>query len=936
MVIRKFVCSLLLGGLLGALSPLALGVKPDPAAASRYYEDGRSRFQGKDIAGAIIQLRNALQQDPRMLAAHLLLAKALLQDKQYAAADGAFRSALRLGVDMGEVAVPLGRLNLALGRTREILEQLPETGLSPTLQAEVLAIRGEAYAKQGKLEEALGSTQRAKALDPSAPAPLVAEVTILLNAGRLDEAKTVAQRVIEVAPSSAAGWNAAASVAHASGGLEQASQYYSRALALDPDFIDARVARGAVALDLGRQDEARSELEQLKLRAPTDPRGVYLRAVLAGLNGDDKGAVVLLEQVHKIVDQMPREWLVNQEQFLMLGALAHHGLKHREKATEYLEILTKRYPRNPGARRLLADTQLAGGDLAGALTTIEPLLDPRLNDANAMFIAGRAHLQGRQFEKALQLLQRAAELGGGSEVLAALGQSQVVQGRAEQGIQTLERSLASDRNNDAVILMLAGLHLRHGNDKRALALTQDLVHRKPADFVALNMLGVIKQAVGDPSGARKAYDAALRVQPDFLPARLNVLRLDVADGKVNEARAALLALLKARPNTPAAWYDLGLLEQGQRRYGEARDALVKALDRAPMDVKSAVALIQVSVQLKDLAGALQYAKDAAIRHPSNMQILETLAAVHLAQGDQPRAQQIYRQMTKLADYDGPTQVRIGHLNLQAGNLEGAMYNLEKAKAGRGDLPAAVNLEGRIALANGQPEVAARLAQQLRAKPGSAVAGLQLAADAAMAARRHGEAYALGAEVLARAPSSDNAQALARLHYQGGDGAGAIKVLEAWLKTHPGDVVSRQAVVELQIQGRQWQGAKAHGLQWIALAPMDHRAHNNLALILLEVGDPGALASAERAYQLAPDVAGVMDTYGWTLFRHGRVDDGLRFLRDARLKSPDNPEHRFHLASALMASGRGGEAREELQRLLTGQSGGEWKLRAEKLLAGVRQ
>lgn len=934
MLSRSLLCCLALSG---ALAGPALAANTDPAAAARYYEAGLARYQNNDIRGAIVELKNALQQDNQMLAAHLLIAKALLQDKQYAAADAAFRAALRLGVDIGEIAVPLGRLYLALGRTRDILDRLPETGLRQGVQAEVLAIRGEAYAKQGRVEDALRSTQRGRMLDPSAPAPLVAEVTIQLNAGHLVEAREAARRAVEVAPSSASAWNAAASVAHAGGALDQASQNYARALELDPNFIDARVARAAVALDLNRLDEARRELDQLKVKAPEDPRADYLRAVIASMDGDGKAANVFLEQVHKTVDQMPREWLVNNEQFLMLGALAHHGLKNRQKASEYLEILAKHYPRNAGARRLLAANQLESGDSAGAVTTIEPLLDPRLKDANAMFIAGRAYLQRKQFDKAQVFLQRAADLGGGgAEVLTALGQSQVVRGDPAQGIKTLERSLSTDGKNEAVVLMLAGLHLRHGNEKRARALAQELVVKNPADVVALNMLGVIKQAMGDRAGARSDYESALRHQPGFLPARLNVLRLEAAEGRTAEARNALRGLLKAEPNTPAAWYELGLLEQGQRRYGDARDAFRSALEKSPNEVRFALALIEVSVQLNDSVGALQYAKDAAIQHPSDLRVLETLAATHLAQGDRQRALLTYREMAKLAEYETPAQVRIGHLNLQAGNIEGAMYNLDKAKAGQPQLSAVILLEGRIALANGQPEVAARLAQQLRVKPDGAVAGLLLAADAAMAARRPGEAQALGAEALRLAPSSDNAQALARLYLQDNDPGGAIKVLEAWLKGTPGDAASRQALVELHMRARQWQAARAHAQKWVGGAPEDARAHNNLALILLEQGDAsGALASAERARGLDPEGAGVMDTYGWVLFRQGRTDDGLRFLRDARLKSPDNPEHRYHLASALAASGRGADAREELRPLLAGEAGGEWRERAEKLVSGSR-
>ena len=50
--------------------------------ASRYYEDALVRYEKKDFAGAIIQLKNALQQDANMLAAPVLLGRSFLEKGQ--------------------------------------------------------------------------------------------------------------------------------------------------------------------------------------------------------------------------------------------------------------------------------------------------------------------------------------------------------------------------------------------------------------------------------------------------------------------------------------------------------------------------------------------------------------------------------------------------------------------------------------------------------------------------------------------------------------------------------------------------------------------------------------------------------------------------------------------------------------------------------------
>ena len=107
--------ALLLALLLGA-SSLPLLAQPANTKASRLYEDALVRYEKKDMAGAIIQLKNALQIDNRNLAVQVLLGRALLAQGDIVAAEVAFTEALRLGVDRSEVVAPLARAVINQGK----------------------------------------------------------------------------------------------------------------------------------------------------------------------------------------------------------------------------------------------------------------------------------------------------------------------------------------------------------------------------------------------------------------------------------------------------------------------------------------------------------------------------------------------------------------------------------------------------------------------------------------------------------------------------------------------------------------------------------------------------------------------------------------------------------------------------------------------------
>ena len=72
----------LVGGTLLAASMLGFCVVSHAAdsRATKYYEDALSRYEKKDIDGAIIQLKNALQIEPKQVPALVLLGKALLKN----------------------------------------------------------------------------------------------------------------------------------------------------------------------------------------------------------------------------------------------------------------------------------------------------------------------------------------------------------------------------------------------------------------------------------------------------------------------------------------------------------------------------------------------------------------------------------------------------------------------------------------------------------------------------------------------------------------------------------------------------------------------------------------------------------------------------------------------------------------------------------------
>ncbi|HSD38790.1 MAG TPA: tetratricopeptide repeat protein, partial [Rhodocyclaceae bacterium] len=435
--VLRLVCLAWLGCMAGS------AWSADTAKAGKFYEDGLARFKKNDMDGAIIQLKNALQQDNRLLAAHVLLGRALLRDGNPPAAEVAFNEALRLGVNRSEVLPSLGRSYLMMGQPKMVIERVAGDDLSTQAKAEVLSIRGMAYAELGNYPQASKSFEDARAVDPSSVVPLLAEIPVLLARGQGERARLLADRAVAMAPTNADAWNMSASVAHAAGDLRTALDRYSKSLLLEPGLIDARIARSAIYLDQKRDTDAERDLDELKRVMPKEARASYLRAVLAGRRGKNDEVKAALAEIAQVVDGLPREWVASREQFLTLGAVSHHGLGDRVKAQAYLDAVIALNPRNLGARKLLASIQLDAKNFSGAEQSLDPILHDAPNDAQALFLMGQLRLAQKRYVQATQLLERAAQLGGDSaEVRAAIGFTRLALNDGEAGIKSLEASFA--------------------------------------------------------------------------------------------------------------------------------------------------------------------------------------------------------------------------------------------------------------------------------------------------------------------------------------------------------------------------------------------------------------------------------------------------------------------------------------------------------------
>ena len=900
---------------LGGLSGPAAGQKSGRAGA--YYDDALARYERKDAAGAIVQLRNALHEDPGNLPALLLMGQAQLEAGDPAGAEKSFARALQLGIDRSEVAVPMAQALFDQGKYEAVLERFPVESVPPAKRIDLYLLRGHSQKGRGDTKSALRTFEDARKIEPRSAPVLLSYAELLAEVGRRAEAAKIADEAIAASPDNARFWTLKGSLALAAGDVDGALAALDRALVANPKQVDARIARVSLLVDLGRDATVESDLAVLKRENPDDPRANYLRAVYLGKRGNAAGARENLAAVANVMDAMPRDQILRRmPQLLLLCGVAHYSLANNEKARTCLQDLLRVAPNHVGARRVLGSVLLAQGDARGAIAALEPAQAASPGDVETLALLASAYLAQRRYRTANEYLEKAlATSGGASDIHARLGLSLLGAGRSEVGIGHLEQAFRKDPGQLRAGFPLAVLYLKRGRTKDAIAVAEAVVKREPANAAALNLLGTARAASGDGAGARTAFEKAVEADQAFAAPQLNLAKLEFQEGKLDQARARLQRFLRNRPKNTQAMLELAAVEDRAGRVEEAVRWLERARSIERRDVTIVERLAGVYIRQRAPEKALELAKQMEADAPENLNALAVLGRAYLAVGNDKDAQTVFGRMTRLASSDPQWQTDIARYQLLAKNQPGAVYSLEKALAAKADhLPAQVLLT-EVELRSGEIAKAEQRAKTIVSAHPTLAEGYRLQADVAMARKKHAEAIAGYKGALGKESSTGNAMRLYQALVQSGDRRAATEFVESWVKTHPRDSVALRALAEASLRDGNPGGARAAYEQVLRLEGDDAAVLNNLANILASQGHKRALELAERAHRLAPRDAAVQDTLGWILVQQGQVDAGLRHLREARLRAPDNPEIRYHLASALARFGRREEARRELEPAL---------------------
>jgi len=893
-----------------------------------FVKSAREYIAKKDYRAASIQLKNALQKQENGEVLYLL-AVSLIELGDYPSAELHLRRALQHSYSPDVVYPALANVMLGLGDFKKLAGELRNVSVKdPAAQASIKAAVGEAHVALGQLKEAREAFSAALASVPGDPRTRVGEARIVAVAGDIAGATKVADEVLARSPGLPQALALKADLLISERKTEEAAAVLSKLVKVAPFDGQVRFVLVSLLIAGGKLDQAAAGIEAMRKTLPRDVRRSYLEAVLAFRQGQHRKARNSIQQLLNVLpDHGPSLLLAGAVEY-QLGALS--------TAEDYLRKVLARYPNSLYARNLIVATYLRKGQPGKAEEALEPALKLAPKDPTVLRAAGEVAFANNQFADAAKYYEQALALEKDSVLLRTrLAQIRLAKGDTARALEDLETASGLDQNQYQADLSLITAHLRQKEYDKALAAVAMLEKKQPANPLTYNVKGAVYAAKEDVKNARTNFEKSLSLQFNYLPAAINLAKLDLAEKNTEAAKNRLQVILTKEPNNEGVLLSLAqILISIRAPIKEITSTFARAIRADPSSVPPRIALINFLARSRDLKAALTAAQEANTAMPNEPRILDALGLAQLANGQANEAIETFNRLaTALPDSPLPL-MRLASAQSAAKQIEAPIQALQKALVMKPDLLEAQREIIVAQLAAGRPDEALKEAKSVqKARPKEAI-GFALEGDVLANQKKLAEAANAYAEGIKRQPVPGLVVTQHQLLQAAGKSADADAVAAKWLKEKPSDPVVRFHLANLAVQNKDYKAAAERYREILAQQPENAAVLNNLAWVLSEMRDPAALGYAEKAYAKGSSSPGIQDTYGWLLVNAGETKRGIDILTRAVAAAPREADIRMHLAKALLKSGDKAGARRELEALV--QQGEKKALGAEaaQLLQGL--
>lgn len=492
---------------------------------------------------------------------------------------------------------------------------------------------------------------------------------------------------------------------HPSNLHDQVSQLTGEILSKDPNSVDALLLQGTLALADQRSDDAIKLLTRADSLKPNDPDVILPLAGALAQSGQGAQADRLVESLIARDKKAVRAY-----DFLYVRYRQTGRLPDAER------ILNLKADNNPDSSQWLlelAEFYRSQANDARMRATLDRIVSAPQRYPDAHLVVGRYYLGAARIPDAMEQFQ--AGLKQDPQRTAAyqkgIAAAQRATGKVDDALATVNTVLAKTADDQEAQAMKAALLLQKGNLDGALELYKNLVKVKDKDGALRYEYAHVLALKGDPQATREFREAA-RLAPQAILPRIaiveqylragdysNALReseevqsqwpkepqvallhaLSLAgQGQHDQARTELVRLTKDAPQFGEGYFQLAMMDIGDRRFADARELLEKLYKPGMGDLRPLRGLIAVDVNEKQFAGAVKMLQEEIQRSPGSDELRYLMAETLISSGKVDEGVAQLEQLRAKSPASKALALRLGDLYRKKGDLPKAIASYQQA------------------------------------------------------------------------------------------------------------------------------------------------------------------------------------------------------------------------------------------------------------------
>jgi len=479
--------------------------------------------------------------------------------------------ALRLGQARAELALLDDDLEGAIAEMAALVEAAPEGAGRNDVEIRLAQLMQEA----GRGEAAEARVAAVLRADPGHVEALKMEAARLIRADRPGDAVLALRQALARAPRDAAIMLLMAEAHLRDGSRDLAGERLALAVEVSGSGAREALRYAAFLTEQGRAAAAEAVLEQSLRANPADLRLVAALGELWLARGElprVAAAVATLRPAgsplaQRAADTLEAGLLLRQnrtaETLALLDGLVGEGA---------VDVATV---------GLVLQTHLAAGNLDAAEAHLERLMERAPEDAALRFLRAGLHIIAGEAAAAEGIYRRLIDADPQAEgPVVALQMLLRQDGRADEADAVLAAGLAAQPGSVRLRWMQASRLEAEGDTEGAIALYEALYAEDSSNAVfANNLASLLSTARSDAPSLEHAYAIARRLRSSDVPAFRDTYGwIEHRRGNHAEALRHLTVAAEGAPDSALIQFHLGMTLAALEREGEARAALVRALE----------------------------------------------------------------------------------------------------------------------------------------------------------------------------------------------------------------------------------------------------------------------------------------------------------------------------------------------------------------------